>query len=94
MNNQFTVQDSDQENDQVNDQVVRLLKYALTAKSREELLLHLGLKNHFDNYKRHVEPIINRDWLRMTIPEKPNSRNQRYITTDIGRSILEDNATK
>ncbi len=96
-NYQFTFQESkisDQDSDQDSDQIVRLLKYALKAKSREELLSHLGLKNHFDNYKRHIEPIIDRNWLGMTIPDKPNSRNQRYITTATGRSILENNATK
>ena len=44
-------QNSDLDGDQVNDQVVWLLKYALKAKSREELLSHLGLKNNLNFYQ-------------------------------------------
>lgn len=89
VNSEFLGIDSNQVSDQVSDQVIHLLTYAISAKSREELLSHIGLKNHFDNYKRHIEPIIQRNWLRMTIPERPKSRNQRYITTQFGRSIID-----
>ncbi len=77
-----------QTSDQVSDQVKNILKYTLTLKSRRELLQFIGLKNHFDNYKRHIAPLLEKEWLEMTIPEEPNSRNQKYIITIAGRKFL------
>jgi predicted transcriptional regulator len=83
-------QESDQVSDQVNDQVKTILSNAIESKSRKELLALIKLKNHFDNYKRHIEPLITRGWLDMTIPNEPNSRNQKYITTETGKKILKE----
>jgi hypothetical protein len=51
-------------------------------------LVYLGYKNHFDNFKRYIEPSLNNGFLEMIIPDKPNSRNQKYITTLGGKEIL------
>lgn len=36
-----------------------------------------------------LKPLLAEDLLLMTVPDKPTSRNQRYKTTDRGRSLLE-----
>jgi ATP-dependent DNA helicase RecG len=76
--------------DQVSDQVIQILQYAEKPKSRKELLNTIGLKNHFDNYKRHLAPLIENNWLEMTIPDEPNSRNQKYIITEYGKKIIKN----
>ncbi len=58
--------------------------------SRGELLEALGLTNAYGNYKRWLVPLVEEGYLALTIPDKPNSRNQRYITTDTGRRLLAD----
>ncbi|MEZ4777553.1 MAG: putative DNA binding domain-containing protein [Bacteroidia bacterium] len=95
-------QDNDYVNDQDNDYVNeggqdynitytrRVLTFALTPKSKAEILARLGYKNHFDNYRRYIAPLIENHWLEMTIPDKPSSRNQKYLTTDEGREILQN----
>ena len=71
----------DQVNDQVNDQVISILRFCSTPKSRGEILKNLGYKNHFDNYKRHIKPVLDNNLIEMTIPDKPKSKNQKYRLT-------------
>ncbi|MGO1263248.1 RNA-binding domain-containing protein [Corynebacterium variabile] len=56
--------------------------------SRAELLAGIDLSDAYGNYKRHLLPLIEGGYLARTIPEKPNSQNQRYLITDAGREIL------
>jgi ATP-dependent DNA helicase RecG len=51
--------------------------------------MNLGYKNHFDNHKRYLEPILNNYLIEMTIPDKPKSKNQKYQLTDKGKQTLE-----
>ncbi len=44
-----------------------------------ELLELLGLKSRETLRKYYLNPVIEKNLVRMTIPEKPHSRNQRYI---------------
>jgi len=85
---QVSDQVNDQVSDQVSDQVFRVVKFCITPKSRGEILGSLDLKNHFDNYRRYIEPAIEYEWIEMTIPEKPRSSNQKYVITAKGRKIL------
>lgn len=57
-------------------------------RSRAELLAGIDLSDAYGNYKRHLLPLIEGGYLARTIPEKPNSQNQRYRITDAGREIL------
>jgi len=47
----------------------------------------IGIRKR-DNLKPHVEKLIRAGLLEMTIPDKPRSSKQRYITTDLGRKVL------
>jgi ATP-dependent DNA helicase RecG len=74
---------------QVNPQVARLLEAAHSQPlSRREMqeILGLGDREHFR--KAHLDPLIAAGWLRRTIPDKPNSRLQRYQTTPAGEAVL------
>jgi ATP-dependent DNA helicase RecG len=81
-------QKDEKESNQDSDQEIRLLKHALIPKSRSEILSILGLKNHFDNFKRHIEPLLKKGLIERTIPEKPKDRNQKYRTTEEGKRII------
>lgn len=85
----YIVPISRDENDQVSDQVISILRFCSTPRSRGEILMNLGYKNHFDNYKRYLEPILNNYLIEMSIPDKPKSKNQKYQLTDKGKQTLE-----
>ena len=49
-----------------------------------------GLTNVYLNYKRHIVPLLVQNLLKITIPDKPKSRLQKYRLTEKGRAALAD----
>jgi ATP-dependent DNA helicase RecG len=68
---------------------IKLLLISQTPISRENLLSSIGLKNLRKNYEEYAGYLVNLNWLTMTIPNKPTSPKQQYLTTLKGRLILE-----
>ena len=56
-----------------------LLEFCQTPWNRQEIADYLGIKTVFYVMKHYVEPLLQSGQLAMTIPEKPKSRNQRYV---------------
>lgn len=58
----------------------RILEFCIEPKSKKELCEYLGYKdrNHFT--ERYLKPLIESGLLHMTIPDKPNSKNQKYYS--------------
>jgi ATP-dependent DNA helicase RecG len=73
---------------QVTPQVAAILKAAREPRSREELQGATGLKDRGHFRMAYLEPLLSAGWLEMTIPDKPNSRLQRYRTTPAGLEAL------
>lgn len=87
--NQVEHQESVQENVQesvqekpLKVQLTKAQKYVVNfcsvPKSAKEIMERLGIINHSANRKRHIQPLVDMGVLEMTIPEKPNDRNQKY----------------
>jgi ATP-dependent DNA helicase RecG len=56
-----------------------LLEFCSTVKSRKEMQEFCGVKSD-EYFRKHiVNPMISLGLIRMTIPDKPNSRSQKYI---------------
>ena len=71
------------------EQVALLLAFAASgSRSRAELLTTIGLTDAYGNYRRHLLPLIEQGYLARTVPDRPNSRLQRYRITDAGRARL------
>jgi ATP-dependent DNA helicase RecG len=66
----------------------KVLEWACSPKQRETIFKHLGVTNQMKNYESYMLPLVNMGWLTMTIPNKPTSPNQKYLTTLKGRLIL------
>jgi hypothetical protein len=47
--------------------------------SRREIFATIGMNGDSRAFKRHIEPLLEAGLIKMTIPDKPNSRNQKYI---------------
>jgi ATP-dependent DNA helicase RecG len=67
-------------------EVAALLRLVEGEMSRQALQSAMGLKNA-DHFRRaYVLPAITAGHLEMTLPDQPNSRNQRYRLTEQGRT--------
>ena len=55
-----------------------LLAFLETPRSRKELVGYMGLSSSVYAIQTYVMPLVERGLVRMTIPEKPSSRNQRF----------------
>ncbi len=68
--------------EQVKEQVSaqELLKYCETPRSRVEMqkFCHISGRKKFN--MNYLKPLLERGQLTMTLPDKPNSRNQKYYT--------------
>lgn len=58
----------------------QLLRFCKEARSRNEMQSFLEISNRSHFGKAYLKPLLATGQLKMTIPEKPKSRNQRYIT--------------
>ena len=85
-----TINDNVNVNDNVNDNVNIILQFCIVPKSRREILSHIGLAYHTDAYRKHIEPLVSAGLIELTIPEKPKSRNQQFITTEKGKHFISD----
>jgi len=80
----------EQVDEQVSEQVALMLRAcARSPKSKAELLKAAGLAHAYLNYKRHIFPLIESGVLALTIPDKPNSRLQKYRLTSKGKSLFQ-----
>jgi ATP-dependent DNA helicase RecG len=57
-----------------------LIEYCAEARSRKEMQLLCGIKSDEYFRKNIVTPMLALGHIKMTIPDKPNSRSQKYIT--------------
>ena len=63
--------------------IAMILEACITPKSRDELMTLCQLKSKKYFLKVYIKPLLENGQLRMTIPDKPNSQNQKYITATL-----------
>ena len=74
---------------QVTPQVARLLEVVTGEMGREEIQNALGLQDRKSFRERYLKPGLAEGLVEMSIPDKPNSRLQKYRLTDKGRLWLQ-----
>jgi len=62
------------------ERVGRILEFCKAPRSREEIQQHLGLQDREYFRKSVLAPLLDKGLLAPTIPDKPNSPHQRYVT--------------
>ena len=70
---QDTVQDTTQDREQT------LLDYCAVPRSREEIQRHIGIANREYFRQSILNPLLDSGKLKRTLPDKPSSKNQKYI---------------
>ena len=61
------------------DVVKRILTYCEIPRSRKEIVRYMGYADERGFVKRHLKPLVQAEKLFMTIPDKPNSKYQKYV---------------
>jgi ATP-dependent DNA helicase RecG len=63
------------------EKINRLIEYCSESRTRDELQQFVGIKTR-EYFRREIlKPMLEIGLIQMTIPDKPNSRNQKYIRT-------------
>ena len=79
-----------EDQEQLSEYIKKLLKvmeYEIPYTSKA-LMEKLGLKSKEGFRRNYLRPAIDMNLIRMTIPDKPNSRNQRYVKVGQQHSTL------
>lgn len=84
---QVTMQDSMQDSMQVTMQVEQLVVGLTGELTRDQLQYQLKIKNRDYFRKAYINEALNKELIEMTLPEKPNSKNQKYRLTAKGIAL-------
>lgn len=78
-----TIQDTTQDTiqDTTKNKMLDVISYCSEARTREEIQAHIGIANRSHFRKAYLKPLLENGQLKMTIPDKPNSKNQKYIAS-------------
>jgi hypothetical protein len=79
---------------EVTGEVMRLLACVRGEMTRRELQSVLELRAEENFRKKYLMPALDADYLEMTIPDKPNSRLQKYRLTQKGVDYVKTQAPK
>lgn len=65
-----------------------IIKICVTPKSRAEIFESLNMFKNSKNFIAHIKPLIDLEWIKPTIPDKPTSKHQKYVTTEIAKRLV------
>lgn len=82
LNETATMKSGPKASDQVGSDAVveKILEFCKTARTKKEISEHIGYKNLTYMTRTYIKPLLESGKLAYTIPEKPQSRLQKYIT--------------
>ena len=73
------------------DQVKKILLLCLNPSSIKDVMKDFKWSNRTKFRNKFITPLLEQSLLQMTIPDKPNSPNQKYVITEKGKKLLKDN---
>ena len=83
----ISVQDGTQSVPSV-ENIDKLIIFCIEARSFGEMLAFMGLTDRTKFRRKYIRQLLEASILEQTIPEKPNSQNQKYRLTAKGVGIL------
>lgn len=67
----------------------KLLIFCNEVRSIAEMLSYMSYSDRTKFRKKYIYPLLDAEIIQMTIPDKPNSRNQKYQLTTKGLELTE-----
>jgi ATP-dependent DNA helicase RecG len=67
-----------------------ILNYCKQPRSKKEIFDQMDIPNNWRSTEKFIHPLLEAGFLEYTIPEKPKSAKQKYITTLKGTSHLDE----
>lgn len=58
---------------------VDIVNFCTVPRTSKEILARVGVSYHSKNLAKYVNSLVNKGFLKMTIPETPNDPNQKYV---------------
>ena len=58
----------------------KILEFCMVPRTKMEITAYLGYKDGRGVARNHIQPLVQQGRLAMTIPDKPNSSLQKYVT--------------
>ena len=90
-----TTHDTTHDGEQEATQEDKLIVFCEVERSRQEMMDFLGLVNRRHFGEKYMKPLLQSGRLRMTLPDKPQSKNQKYVSTkteiERAQAILDNN---
>ena len=68
----------------------KLIGFCTEARSFSEMLAFMDLTDRTKFRRKYIHPLLNAGILEQTMPDKPNSRNQKYKLTAKGLELIKD----
>lgn len=65
--------------DKPSGKVQDIINFCTIPRTAAEILSRMGLTNQTKNRKKHINPLVEKGILKLTIPDKPNDPNQKYV---------------
>ena len=72
----------------LSDDVIKLLSFCQEPKVFSQIIQEIGWSDRTKFRRKFLHPLLEKNMLAMTIPGVPNSPNQQYVTTDVGKKLL------
>lgn len=66
----------------------KILAFCEVPRSQGDLMRSLGLSHRTFFRRKHLEPLIKANLVRMTYPNEPNHPNQSYVVTEAGFDLI------
>ena len=66
----------------------KLIVFCAEARSFGEMLAFMDLTDRTKFRRKYIHPLLNTGILEQTMPDKPNSRNQKYQLTTKGLELI------
>lgn len=61
------------------DELENIVRFCSVPRTKDEIMKHMGLSSKRQFSERYMKPLLESGRLLMTLPDKPRSKNQKYV---------------